>query len=147
MYCTVSARVAQRYALDPVTDDRLRVYVVWGPYKERETEADARAAASFLPDPRATHFWTETPAAGNLFNEPLKPLGLGAQSAWDSFLVYAPDSRLGESPPAPAHFMHRNVEGKALNGVRLFEQVRDLLPSQDKEGKLPRSRAPGEEKP
>lgn len=146
MYCTVSARVAQRYALDKITDDRLRVYVVWGPYKERETEADARLAASFIPDPRATHFWTETPAAGNLFNAPLKPLGLGAHSAWDSFLVYAPDTRWVENAPEPAHFMHRNVEGKALNGVRLLEQVRDLLTAQDKDGKLPRSRAPGEDR-
>jgi hypothetical protein len=144
MYCTLSARVAQRYVLDKIADDRLRVYVVWGSYKERETEADARFAAPFIPDPRATHFWTETPAPGNLFNEPLKPLGLGPQSAWDSFLVYAPDARWAESPPAPAHFMHRNVEGKAMNGNRLFEQVRDLLPFEDKEGKLPRSRAPGE---
>lgn len=132
MYCTVSARVAQRYALDKIGHDRLRVYVVWGPYKERETEADARFAAPFVPDPRATHFWTGSLAAGNLFNEPLKPLGLGTQSAWDSFLVYAPDSRWGESPPAPAHFMHRNVAGKALNGNRLFEQVSALLPADDK---------------
>lgn len=147
MYCTVSARVAQRYALDKVAGDRLSVYVVWGPYKERETAADARLAASFIPDPRATHFWTETPAAGNLFNEPLKPLGLGPHSAWDSFLVYAPEARWGEAPPAPDFFMHRNVEGKAMNGVRLLEQIRGLIPSQDKEGKLPRSRAPGEEGP
>lgn len=146
MYCTVSARVAQRYALDKLDDDRLRVYMVWGPYKERETEADARAAASFVPDPRATHFWTETTEAGNLFNEPLKPLGLGAQSAWDSFLVYAPDTRWGEKPPAPAYFLHRNLEGKALNGVRLLEDIRELLPAQDeKKGALLRS--PGEEKP
>lgn len=146
MFCTASARVAQRYVLDKIPDERLRVYVVWGPYKEREKEEDARMAATFLPDPRATHFWTESPAAGNLFNEPLKPLGLGSHSAWDSFLVYAPDARWGESPPQPAHLMHRNVEGKPLNGVRLLEQIRDLVPSQDKEGKLPRSRAPGEDR-
>ena len=145
MYCTVSARVAQRYALDQVADDRLRIYMVWGPYKERETEADARTASSFVPDPRATHFWTETPAAGNLFNEALKPLGLGALSAWDSFLVYAPDARWVESPPTPAHFMNRNVEGKSLNGSRLLEQIREMLPAQEeKQGALPRSRAPGE---
>ena len=148
MYCTVSARVAQRYALDKVTDDRLRVYVVWGPYKEHETVAEARAAAPFIPDPRATHFWTETLEAGNLFNEPLKPLGLGTQSAWDSFLVYAPDTRWDEKPPVPAGFMHRNVEGRSLNGDRLLEQISHLLPPQDdKEDKHPRSRAPGEEKP
>lgn len=127
MFCTASARVAQRYVLDKIPDERLRVYVVWGPYKEREKEEDARFAATFMPDPRATHFWTETPAPGNLFNGPLKPLGLGPHSAWDSFLLFAPDTRWEETVPAPAHFLHRSVEGKPLSGTRLFEQVRGLL--------------------
>src|SRR5436309_12164064 len=99
MFCTVSARVVQRYVLDRIADDRLTVYVLWGPYKEHETEAVARFAAPFVPDPRAVHFWTETTAAGEIFQEPLKPLGLGAGSAWDSFLLYAPETRWGDSVP------------------------------------------------
>lgn len=127
MYCRVSARVVQRYLLDKISDDRLRVYVVWGPYKEHETEADAEFAAPFVPDSRAMHFWTPDTAAGDLFQEPLKPLGLSRGSAWDSFLIFGPETRWGETVPAPADFMHREVPGKSLNGVRLFEQVRDLL--------------------
>lgn len=137
MFCTASARVAQLYVLDKIADDRLRVYVVWGPYKERETEADARFAAAFMPDPRATHFWTETPAPGNLFNDPLKPLGLGPQSAWDSFLLFASDTQWEETVPAPADFMHRNVEGRTLSGIRLFEQVRGLLEAAGKTTRAP----------
>lgn len=137
MFCTASARVAQLYVLDKIADERLRVYVVWGPYKERETEAEARFAAAFLPDPRATHFWTETPAPGNLFNDSLKPLGLGPQSAWDSFLLYSPDTRWEEAVPAPSGFLHRNVEGRALSGTRLFEQVRSLLDAAGKTTRAP----------
>jgi hypothetical protein len=137
MFCTASARVAQRYVLDKIADERLRVYVVWGPYKEREAEADARVAATFMPDPRATHFWTETPAPGNLFNDPLKPLGLGPLSAWDSFLLFAPETRWEEAVPAPAHFMHRDIEGRTLNGTRLFEQVRGLLAAAEKKDRAP----------
>jgi hypothetical protein len=127
MYCRLSARVVQRYVLDKIPDERLKVYVVWGSYKELETEADARFAAPFLPDPRAIHFWTASTAPGDLFREPLKPLGLGPLSAWDSFLLFAPETRWGDAPPVPAHFMHRDVKEKPLNGVRLFEQVRALL--------------------
>jgi hypothetical protein len=137
MFCTASARVAQRYVLDKIPDERLRVYVVWGPYKEREKEEDARMAAAFVPDPRATHFWTETPAPGNLFNNPLKPLGLGPLSAWDSFLLFEPDTRWEEAVPAPAHFMHRDVEGRTLNGDRLFEQVRGLLAAAENKTRAP----------
>ena len=137
MFCTASARVAQRYVLDKIPDEGLRVYVVWGPYKERETEADARSAAAFVPDPRATHFWTETPAPGNLFNDPLKPLGLGPQSAWDSFLLFDPDTRWEEAVPAPTHFMHRNMEGRTLSGTQLFEQVRGLLVAAEKKNRAP----------
>jgi hypothetical protein len=123
--------VAQRYVLDKIADDRLKVYVVWGPFKERETEADARFAAPFVPDPRATHFWTPSTAAGELFKTPLKPLGLGDLSAWDSFLLFAPETRWEEAAPAPVHFMHRHVEGKKPNGARLFDLVSALL-AQDK---------------
>lgn len=127
MFCTVSARVAHRYVLDKIADDRLKIYVVWGPYKEREKEEDARWAAAFVPDPRATHFWTETPAPGNLFNEVLKPLGLGPLSAWDAFLVFSPETRWDDAVPTPVDFMHRGVKEKPLNGNRLFDQVSSLL--------------------
>ena len=119
--------MVQRYVLDRIGDPRLRAYVVWGPFKERETEADARFAAPFVPDPRATHFWTETVAAGEVFRAPLAGLGLGERSAWDSFLLFPAEARWEEMPPSPAHFMNREVEGKALNGSVLFEQVQALL--------------------
>jgi hypothetical protein len=137
MYCTVSARVVQRYVLDKIADDRLRIYVVWGSFKERETEADARFAAPFVPDSRATHFWTASTAPGDLFQAPLGPLGLGANSAWDSFLLFAPEARWGDAAPTPVSFMHRHVKEKPLNGIRLFEQVSSLLAAADRKGELP----------
>lgn len=131
MYCTVSARVVQRYVLDQISDDRLKVYVVWGSFKERETEADARFAAPFVPDRRATHFWSASTAPGDLFQAPLQPLGLGPFSAWDSFLLFAPEARWGDAAPTPVSFMHRQVKDKPLNGLQLYEQVRSLLAAAD----------------
>jgi hypothetical protein len=132
MYCTVSARVVQRYVLDQIPDARLKIYVVWGSYKERETVDEARFAAPFVPDPRATHFWTASTAPGDLFQEPLKALGLGPLSAWDSFLLFAPEARWkDDTAPTPVSFMHRQVKEKPLNGLRLHEQVRSLLTPSD----------------
>lgn len=119
--------MVQRYVLDKISDPRLKAYVVWGPFKERETEADARLATPFVPDLRATHFWTEALAAGEVFRGALAALGLGELSAWDSFLLYPAETLWEESPPPPAGFMNREVEGKAMNGSRLFEQTRALL--------------------
>lgn len=142
MYCTVSARVVQRYVFDKIPDERLKIYVVWGSFKERETEADARFAAPFVPDPRATHFWTPSTAPGDLFQAPLSPLGLGQFSAWDSFLLFAPETKWEDTAPAPVHFMHRQVKEKPLNGVRLFEQVRALLDGNQQAGGKPRAPSP-----
>lgn len=132
--------MVQRYVFDKIADDRLKIYVVWGPFKERETEADARIAAQFVPDPRAIHFWTPSTAVGDLFKAPLKPLGLGDLSAWDSFLVFAPETRWEDTAPTPAHLLHRHVEGKKLNGARLFDLVSALLPQT--KAKLPTPRDP-----
>lgn len=116
--------MVHRYVLDRIADPRLKAYVVWGPFKERETVADARFASAFVTDPRATQFWTETTAPGDLFRE---PLGLGPVPAWDSFLVYDADARWGEMPPKPASFMRRSDESRPLNGATLHDRVRALL--------------------
>ncbi len=142
MYCRVSARVAQRYALDKIADDRLRVYVVWGPYKEEETVEDARQAAPFVPDPRATHFWTASLAPGDLFKESLQPLGLGPGSPWDSFLTFEAAAVWEEEPPVPVSLMHRNVAGKPMHGERLHALLGELLYDKSRTDGQPPARAP-----
>ncbi len=117
----------QRYVLEQNPDPRLAVYVVWGPMLGEETEADARQATRHLPDPRVTNFWTpaQTVAAALA-----PPLGLHDAKAWDTFLLFAPGARWGETPPVPAYYMHVNKPlppERRLNGEKLAEQVRKLL--------------------
>jgi hypothetical protein len=119
--------VVQKYVLDTIPDDRLRVYLVWGPMLGEEKESDVKPATSHLPDPRVTHFWTP---AHTLAEAMAGPLGLKDSRAWDTFQVYAADARWGETPPAPAYFMHVGKSlppERRLNGETLAQKVRELL--------------------
>jgi hypothetical protein len=119
--------VVQRYVLDKIADDRLRVYVVWGPMLGDETEAAAKGATVHLPDRRSQHFWTGAHGVAELFRA---PLGLGTALAWDTFLVYPAGVRWEEAAPVPVYYMHVDKplpKERRLNGEKLAEQVRDAL--------------------
>ncbi|HKH46252.1 MAG TPA: hypothetical protein VKM72_16450 [Thermoanaerobaculia bacterium] len=127
--CKQNTRLTRRYILDPIADDRLRLFVVWGPMQHKETEADARAAAVQLTDPRVTQFWTDDNVLANAYKE---PLGLAAdpEPAWDSYMLFPPGVRWGDALPVPSYFMW--VEKKLpaetrFNAEKLSEQVRRLL--------------------
>lgn len=127
--CLQNARLTQRYVLDRIGDDRLRLFVVWGPMQRKETEADARAAAVRLTDPRVTQFWTDDDVLANAYKE---PLGLAAEPepAWDIYMLFPAGARWGDALPVPPYFMW--VEKKLpaetkFNADKLGEQVRRLL--------------------
>lgn len=121
--------MVQRYLMERIDDPRLAVYVVWGPMLGPETEADARPATSLLPDPRVAHFWTGVHTLAERLRE---PAGLADELAWDTFLLFEPETRWGERPPAPSAVMHvdkRLPAAQRLNGERLADAVRKLLGS------------------
>jgi hypothetical protein len=123
----MSARVVQRHVVMQIPDHRLAVYAVWGPMLGEENEADAEQATRHLPDPRVTNFWTPTHALATALEQ---PLGLHDVKAWDTFLLFAPGTRWGATPPAPDYYMHVNKPlppERRLNGEQLAEQVRKLL--------------------
>jgi hypothetical protein len=121
--------VVQRYVLDQIPDPRLAVLVVWGPMLHKEKEEDAHAAAAFLPDRRALHFWTPAQAIAEAFE---KPTGLASTHtpAWDTYLLYAPGIEWTSEPPAPTSLMHVDKPlpaDRRLNGEKLRDEVRRLL--------------------
>lgn len=123
----MSARVVQRYVLDDIADPRLRVYMVWGPMLDKETEADARRATTFIQDPRLTHFWTDSDGVAERFKV---PLGLTTTDAWDTYLLFAPGTRWTEEAPRPSSFMHVGKplpKERRLNAVTLAAEVRAAL--------------------
>lgn len=126
--CLSSSRLIGRYLTAPVDDERLALYVVWGPMLGGETRADAEAATAFLDDPRARHFWTDAHDVTALFHA---GTGLPADElAWDTFHLYAPGARWGEAPPEAAAVWHVNKplpEESYLNGPELRERVEAML--------------------
>ena len=117
----------QRYVLDKLADPTLRVYVVWGPMLEKETKEDVPAATAFLPDRRATHYWTPVHTLAEAFE---KPLGLKGTRAWDTYLLYPRGQQWGGEPPVPAYVMHVGKPLPAdhrLNGEKLEAETRKLV--------------------
>ena len=127
----MSARVAQRYVMAGLEDEEdLRMYVVWGPMLDRETEEDARKASAAIPDPRASHFWSDTDGVAEIFQ---RLLGFTDEEelGWDTFTVYGAGTEWPEGPPpAPDFYMHRKKplpEEREFNAVTLAAEVARLL--------------------
>ena len=117
----------QRYVLDAIADEGLRVYVVWGPMLGDEKEPDAHPAMLSLPDPRVSHFWTDAHGVAEAFQV---PLALAADRAWDTFLLFPPGVRWGDTAPTPTYYMHVGKplpKERRLNGQILADQVRATL--------------------
>ena len=126
--CRMGTRVVQRYVLDKIPDQDLRVYVIWLARHKNDTREAAQQATALLPDPRVTHFWIDNPSVSDLFKQ---PLGLTETTAWDVFLSFSPGLRWEERPPAPTSYMHMLYEvlpkERQLDGLRLQEDLKDLL--------------------
>lgn len=126
--CLSSANVIERYVLDTLKDDSIRVYTVWGPMMGGETEEQAREATSYMTDPRVTHFWTKAQTVANQFGRaaalPEK------ESGWDTYLLYPQGPTWNDTPPPPARYMFINKplpEEHALDAEKLANLVSDQL--------------------
>jgi len=120
--------VVHKYVMKAIDDPNLRLLTVWGPMLGPEKQPDAEAATALLPDPRVTHFWSD----GHEVAEILRPAaGLPAgERAWDTFQLYAPGERWGETPPTPDFVMHVDKllpADRRLDGAVLAERIRALL--------------------
>jgi protein-disulfide isomerase len=128
--CAIASRLLERYILDQISDDRVRVYVLWGPMLGDETEDAARKASRHMPDGRVVQFWTRSP---ELAKRLAVPLGLKETPAWDVFLLFPPGAHWTDTVPQPAYFMHQRGDllpaDRALDAAKLRDQVRGLLAS------------------
>lgn len=128
--CLAAAWVTEKYVLDTVRADSLRVYVVWGPMLGEEKEEDAREATGRIPDPRVTQFWAGSQKVAEQFGRAVK-LAPG-KPGWETFQLFLPGATWNAEVPPPAHFMHLNLplpEEQTLDAKKLAEQVRGALPS------------------
>jgi hypothetical protein len=121
--------VVSRYVMKTMDDPRLRLYVVWGPMEEEDTEADARRATINAPDPRATHFWTDDDVLADTWAQVLGVVD--DETGYDLYMMFPPGVRWEEKPPVPPYFMWIEKQGlpkeTKFNGVTFAEQVRRFL--------------------
>lgn len=124
----MGARVVQRYIANEISDDRLRIYVVWEPLRGGDNAKAAEVVTAKLIDPRARHLWINDLVVSDSFK---KFLGLEKQTAWDVYLAFPPGAEWGATPPPPAFFMHLDREeipaDRSLNGIKLAAELRRLL--------------------
>ena len=122
--------MVSRYVMKAIGDPRIRLYVVWGPMEEEDTEAHARKVTVNAPDPRATHFWTDDDVLADTWAQ---VLGVeDDEAAYDTYMIFPPGARWGaEKPPMPPYFMWIEKQGlpkeTKFNGVVFAEQVRRFL--------------------
>ncbi len=102
------ARTISSDVLDNVKGGDLRVYAVWESILRTDNAPAALTAAALVSDPRATHFWATSPAAGTKFQS---VLGVGSRAVWNVYLVYPPGVVWGDDVPAPSFFMHQMPGG------------------------------------
>lgn len=121
--------MVSRYVMKAIDDPRIRLYVVWGPMEEEDTEAHARKATVNAPDPRATHFWTDDDVLADTWAQVLGVVD--DEAAYDTYMIFPPGARWEDKPPVPPYFMWIEKQGlpkeTKFNGIRFAEQVRRFL--------------------
>jgi hypothetical protein len=81
---------------------RLKVFLLWAPFMQRDTLILAQRATGYLPDSRVEHFWDLWKYAARTYEEQLKvPKG----QAWDMFVFYKPHLVWQESIPEPTFWL------------------------------------------
>jgi hypothetical protein len=126
----VAVRIVQRFAMDEISDARVRAYAIWiAPNKPGATRL-IQYFAGLAPDPRITHLWSTDSSLGGSFGLMLRMYGLK-----NVCLVFGPESSWGALPPAPELIFgiwgadDRSQAGaiKRLNGTTLTAGIRRLL--------------------
>ena len=117
--------------LDRIASPALRVFAIWEPILQTDTEQTARRATVLLDDPRVDHYWTATTDVGTAFQP---AIGLATEPAWDVYLLYDGRTEWVDRPPKPRVFMHqlagRLPDASLLDAEKLAGHIRDLLQGQ-----------------
>ena len=87
-----------------VTDERLRVYIVWLPIFGGDFKGEQRKLSQRFRDKRVSYFSDSESLSGKLWEQVLKT---GRPIAWDVYLLYQPDAKWKEEPPEPDYWMHQ----------------------------------------
>jgi hypothetical protein len=114
--------------LKPITDENLKVYIVWLPIIKQDSQAQVPKAISTIQDKRVLHYWDNNGLLSRQFSF---PLGLGGERAYDVFLLYGLNEKWTDKIPNPDYIMHQQLEhvprGHLLNGEKLAKEIQKRL--------------------
>lgn len=126
--CLRGAKQMQERVLDRVGDDRVTVYVVWGP-KNGARERHVERVTSLVTDERAAHYWDGAGVVSRAYDDMLTLAGPCA----GIFMLYGPDVAWeAAAPPRPlyledAHAREFDRPYPQLDADRFAERLRTLL--------------------
>ena len=120
--------MVQQQVLDTVDAKNVRVYAIWEPILRNDNHDSALQAPKLIPDARATHYWIDGHAVGELFQSAIR---LKSEPAWDVYLVYAAGVVWGDDVPVPDYFQHqlggRLPKELRLDGEALAQRIQAML--------------------
>jgi hypothetical protein len=122
--------VVQQEILEAVTDERLKVYVVWTPVLREDDRQAAVKAIGEVSDERASHFWDADKSLGFALGKTVT-LPRERELAWDVYFVFNAQAEWGDTPPKPTDWMHQlGTDERKLDGEKLRASIEKLLQSQ-----------------
>lgn len=114
--------------LKNVTDDRVRVYIVWLPMFPGDSRSWAQTRSSEFSDPRLSYYWDGGRLTGDDWG---KALGID-RTAWDVYFLYGSKTEWTKGTPAPAFWMHQLggvTKAPMLNKTDFERKLKELLAS------------------
>jgi hypothetical protein len=113
--------------LKDVTDDRVRVYVIWDPIYGGNFDGEARKLSSGFRDNRVRYYKDPDSLAGKKWEQ---VLNTQREIAWDVYLLYGPDARWEQELPKPDYWMHQLfgiTNAPFMNTQKLTEELKEML--------------------
>ena len=108
-YCIKGYRY-MRKILDEISDERLKMYIVWEPMLSGDSRNLAAKMARKVDDPRMVYqAWDEEKVTGKAWAE---VMSIG-QVAWDVYLLYEADAEWRDGRPSqPGYWQHQGAGGR-----------------------------------
>ncbi|HKA19289.1 MAG TPA: hypothetical protein VKN18_13450 [Blastocatellia bacterium] len=110
-----------------VTDDRVRVYVIWDPIYGGNFDDEARKLSRGFRDKRVRYFKDPDSLAGKQWEQ---VLNTQREIAWDVYLLYGADAQWNQELPKPDYWMHQLfgvTTAPFMNTQKLTEELKGMM--------------------
>ena len=105
---------------------KIKVFVMWVPFMQRDSQSTAQRASVYMPDRRVRHFWDLWRYSTRTLST---QLNIGVGDAWDMLAFYEPRLAWEDGLPKPTLWMqNRNLKvGTPYSQAALEEELKVWL--------------------